>query len=450
MAAIQDLPTELLWAIFRAVQGRDLRPRPSTSLSCYRSRLYRLASLLLVCKGWRETILEDGVLWSAVPVDTSRPDCLESISTVLERSNGAELELSVYLDGSSVVGRTGDIVRTLRYQRARVRSLYLSASPHCVPEREDQLLGIAADAIAAINEFMLPELHPPARYPTSLFQSLSNLSLSLPRSAAAVDVSTILNIIKSCEGLERLSLTSFRSVKRDCPPTSAVQMPRLFRISLRDCDSATILSHIATPATSFVDVVMDSRRTRRSPPHTHILTAFPHFPTNTHALKVITRLILEEDEDRHELSLGLGPFHSRSSSLVIRNRCPSSEKFIPKSLDAIAAHPHFGAIRSFTFSCTSCAPASWSLVLNGFPLLSELNTPIQHATDAVCALMHTRFDESPLCPSLERIRFRAHRGGEDHGVYPQLFDSFRKFREELYCSTIKITLHYPGKRTKEL
>ena len=449
MAAIQDFPTELLCAIFRAVQGRDLRSRPSTSLSRYRSQLRSLIPLSLVCKGWREMILEHGVLWSSVPVDTSRPDCLEFTLTVLGRSNGAELELSVYLDASSsALGRA--VVRTLRHEGARIRSLHLNAGSHCVPERGVQLPEIAANEFSAIGEFMLPEPNPSTQHPTNLFRALSNLSLSLPSSGAAVNVSTILEIILSCACLERLSLISFHSVNRDCSPTSVVHMPNLLRVSLRDCDSATILSHIITPTTSFIDVVMSPRRARRSPAHTHILTAFPHFPANVRALKETTKLILEEDENRREFSLGLGPLRSRSSSLVITNRCPSSEKFIPRSLGAIAAHPYFGATRSFTFSCTSCAPRSWPLILDGFPLLSELNTSVRHATDVVCALMHTRLDKSPLCPSLERMKFRVHWGGEDHGAHPQLFDSFRQFRAELYCSAIKITLHHPGRRTKEL
>ena len=276
-----------------------------------------------------------------------------------------------------------------------------------------------------------------------------SISLSLPASAAAVNVSTILGIINSCAGLEHLSLSSFRVINKDCPPASAIRMPNLLVISLRDCDSATILSWIPTPATSFIDVVINPRRMRRSPRHAHILTVFPHSLANTCALKEATKLILEEDENRHKFSLGLGPLRSRTSSLVITNRCPSSKKFIPRSLSAIAAHPYFGAVQSFTFSCTSCSPASWPFILDRFPLLSEFNTSVRHASDVVCALMHTRPDKSPICPSLERIRFRAHWGGEGDGIYSQSINSFRRFRAELRCSAVRITLHYPG-RMKDL
>ena len=445
MTTIQDFPTELLCSIFQMVQGRDRRPRTSASLSYFRSRLRSLVTLSLVCKGWHKATLEYGILWSSVPVDTSRPDCLESTSTILERSSGAELELSVYLDAfSAVFGCTQTILGTLKHHGTRIRSLHLDAGSHCIPGRGTQLPEVVTNAFAAINEFILPELHPSTQRAINPFQSLSSLSLSLPASAAAVNATAILGIINSCVGLERLSLVSFYAINKDCPPTSAIRMPNLLRVSLRDCDSATVLSYIITPTTSVIDVVMNPRSMRRSPAHAHILVAFPHSPANTCALKESTKLILEEDENRHEFSLGLGPLRSKTSSLVITNRCPPSERFIPRTLSAIAAHPYFGAIRSFTFSCTSCAPASWPLVLDGFPLLSEFNTSVRHASDVMCALMHTRPDRSPICLFLERIRFRAHWGGEGHGIYPQSVNSFRQFRAELHCSAVRITLHYPG------
>lgn len=450
MTSIQDFPAELLCAIFRAVQERYPQPRPSTSLSRYRSQLCSLTPLSLVCKNWRGVILEHGVLWASIPADTSRPDCLERTLTMLKRSNGAELELSVHLSTApSVLECTRSVVTAIRHQGARIRSLHLSTDSSCVSERGTQLPETFTNAINTIGEFILPEPRPSTKHPASFFQGLRKLSLSLPSSAAATRMSTILDIMKSCAGLEHLHLTSFRSVNNDCSPTVAVQMPNLIRASLRDCDSATILSHIVTPTTAFIKITVN-HRTRRKLAHTHILTAFPDSPTNVRALGETTELILEEDVNHGEFGLGLSPLRSPTPSLVIMSRSSPSEKFIPRSLSAIAAHPYFGAIRSFTFSCTSSAPPSWSIVLDKFSLLSELNTSIRHATDVVCALMHIRFDGSPLCPSLRRIRFRIDWGWEDCSVDPQLFDSFRRSRTELHCSTVRTTLHYPDKRRKEL
>ena len=405
MAIIQDLPIELLCAIFQMVQSRDRRPRPSMSLRCYRSRLRSLTPLSLVCKRWREVILECGVLWTSIPVDSSRLDHLESTLIMLKRSNGVELELSVHLDASSGGPEcTHSIVQIFTKQGVRIRSLHLRMDSRGSFKRGTQPSEAAANAIAAINGIILLKPHPTAQHPTHLFQGLSTLSLSLPSSAAVVNLSVILDIMKSCPRLEYLHLASFFSINEDCPSTSVVRMSNLLRLSLRRCDSASILSHIITPKTSFIDVVMNHRRTRRPFAHAHILTAFPDVPNNIHALEETTKLILEEDKSNGEFSLGLSPFYSRISSLVIINRSPPSDKFIPRSLSAIGVHPYFCAIKSFTFSCSSRVPMSWPIVLSRFTLLSELNTSIQHATDVTCALMHPRFDGSPLCSSLGRIR----------------------------------------------
>ena len=306
MGIIQDFSTELLCFIFQIVQARDQRPHPSASLRCYRSRFHSLTLLSLVCKSWREAILEYGVLWASIPVDTSRPGYLESASTMLKRSNGAELELSVLLsvdfDG---LDHTRSIVRTFTHQGARIRSLHLSADSHRVPKRAPQLPKTTAKVIASIGEFTLPERHPISQYPTNPFRGLSSLSLSLPSSVVAVNLSVILDTIKSFPELEYLRLASFLPVIEDCPPTSSVEMPNLLRFSLRRCDSAIILSHVITPKTSFIDVVMNPRRTRILPTHTHILAAFPHLLTNIRALEETTKLILEEDERSGGFSLSL-------------------------------------------------------------------------------------------------------------------------------------------------
>ena len=451
MAVIQDFSTELLYAVFQMVQVRDKRPRSSGSLRRYRSRLHSLTLLSLVCKSWHRVILEYGALWASIPVDTSRPGYLESTSTMLKRSNGAELKLSVHLDaGLHDLDRTRSIVRIFAHRGVRIKSLHLMMDSRNISNRGLELSETAANAIASISEFICPEPHPTAQHTTNPFRGLSNLSLSLPSSTVVVNLSVILNIIISCPELVYLRLASFLLINEDCTPTASVRMPNLLRLSLRRCDSATILSHVVTPKTSSIDVVMNPRRTRPSLTHTHILTAFPHLPTNIHALEETTNLTLEEDESDGGFRLGLSPLSSRTSPLIIINRSPPSKKFIPRSLSAIAAHSYFGAIQSFTFSYSSRVPRLWPTVLSRFSLLSELNTSTQHATDVVCALIHPKLDGSPLCPSLGRITFRKRSAGGGPSIDPVLFDALRQFRAELQCPAIRVVLHHPGKRVEEL
>ena len=441
MAVIQDFSTELLYTVFQMVQARDQRLRPSGSLRCCRSRLRSLTILSLVCKSWRGVILEYGTLWASIPVDTSIPGYLESTSTMLKRSNGAELELSVYLDVNlDGPDRTRGVVRIFTHGGARIRSLHLITDSRHISKRGLQLSEIAANAIASISEFIRPELHPTAQHPTNLFRGLSDLSLSLPSSAVIVNLSLILNFIVSCPELEYLRLASFLLINEDCASTSSVRMPNLLRLSLRRCDSAIILSHFVTPKTSSIDIVMNPRRTHSSLAHPHILTAFPHLPTNIHALEETTKLTLEEDEIKGGFCLSLSPLSSRTPPLVIINRSPTSKRFIPRSLSAIAVHSYFGGIKFFTFSYSLRVPTSWPIVLSRLSLLSELDTSTQHATDAVCALIHPRFDGSPLCPSLERITFRTRSGRGGPRIDHVLLDAFHQFRVELHCATVRIIL----------
>ena len=125
---------------------------------------------------------------------------------------------------------------------------------------------------------------------------------------------------------------------------------------------------------------MNHLRTRRSFAHAHILSAFPHFPTNIRALEETTELILEEDEDHARFSLGLSLLRWETPSLIITN-CSTSEKFIPRSLSPIDAHSYFDTVQGFIFSCSSYAPRSRSILLDRFPLLSEFSTSDQHVTD---------------------------------------------------------------------
>lgn len=445
MITIHDLPAELLCEIFQMVQGRGAQPRPSTSLSCYRARFRSLIVLSLVCKSWRELTLECGALWSSVPVDTSRVDCLESGSTMVKRSNGAELELSVHIGTDlSTPDRARRLVKALMANNAQIGSLYLSANPRRATGHGARLPETADIVVAAINlTLTMP-------HSSSLLRGLRTLSLSLPSPAVIVNISTFLETIKTSKELAYLHLASFHSIREDCPSTYAVCIPKLCRLSLRACDAATILSHIITPKTSTIDIVMDSPKVRKHHRGSHILTALPQSLTNICALEGTAKLILEEDESRGGLRLGLLPLHSKTSSLLVTNGHHSLERFILRSLGAIAANPYFGAIQSFTFSCFSCAPIPWPTVLNRFDLLSELNTSSCHAMDVAHTLLGTRVDGSPPCSSLRRIRFCPGPNGREPHVDPQIFATLHKFRLEHHCSAIKITLRRADRGSEEL
>jgi len=451
MTTIHDFPIELLIEIFQMVQGRGAQPRPSTSFSCYRARLHSSILLSLVCKSWREVTLGCGTLWSSIPVDTSHVNCLESGSTMIKRSNGAELELSVHIGtDAGTPDRTRGFTDALVANNSRIRSLYINSNSCHAVVNGVRPLEATDNIIAAIN-FILTIPYPTSQRTSNLLRGLRALSLSLPPSNVAVNISGLLEIIRASTELEFLHFVSLHSICEGCPSTHAIHIPKLRRLSLRACDSATILSHITTPRASTIDVVMpNSPKVRRQLGGSHILTALPRSLTDIRIPEGTVKLILIEDETRGEFRLGLAPLHSKMVPLVVTNGHRPLERFILRSLGAIAADPYFGAIQSFTLSCTSCVHIPWSTVLNRFTLLSELNALSRHAMDIIHALLGTGLDGSPLCSSLRRIRFYTGPNGKDHYLDPPVFSTFHRFRLEYHCSVVRITRRRADGRSEEL
>ena len=449
MATIQSLPEELLLVIILLVQRRGRQSHSTHPLSRSRSMLRALLRLSLVCKNWREATLKYGVLWASVTVDTSRGDCLTVTLAMLERSKDAELELSMCL-------RTGDdeqaggVVTSILNHRARVTSLHLTADIFFTLEGDVPVPETMAHALTTTNYSTPPIL---SNGLASLFRGLGKLSLSLPSSSTAVRISDLLDIVKNSQGLESLSLTSFLFIKEGRQPTCVVHPPRLRRLFLRDCDSATILSRLEMPKVAVINIVLKDRRVRGYHPlhGAHILCALPHLLSSVCALKETTNLILEEDEEGRYFGLGLSPFRSPGSSVVVKNRSFSLEKFIQRSLRAISCHSYFELIESFTFSCSSPVPLSWPMVLSRFGALLELNTSTIHGADVLYTLMQTALDGTPLCLSLRRIRFFERLPYLRHfRVDPQLLTTFHNFRTESRCSAVRITLRYLDGRKEEL
>ena len=449
MVTIQGFPEELLLIVVQMVQRREQQSHGSRSLSRSRSALRSLLRLSLVCKGWRETILESGVLWASIAVDTSRDDCLVATLAMLERSKGAELELSVYFHTDKIVAeRTGSVVASILDHHTRIASLHLTADPPFTLKSYIPVLETTTHALTTIDSLPTPALSRPA---PGLFCGLRDLALTLPSPSTVVRTSELLDIVKNSQVLESLSLTSFLFIKEDS--ICVAHPPRLRQLSLWECDSAIILSHLAAPKTAIINITLKNRRVRGYPSlhGVHILSGLPPSLSSMHTLEETTKLIFEENEKGRYFGLGLASFHSRGSLVTIRNRSSSRERFIRASLRAISDHPYFDVIESFTFSCTSCISMSWSMVFSRFSALLELNTLTVHATDVLHTLVQTTFDGTPLCFSLRRIRFFERSSNRGHAcLYSELFTVFHSFRAERHCSAVRITLHYLDGRKEEL
>jgi len=149
----------------------------------------------------------------------------------------------------------------------------------------------------------------------------------------------LLDILKACTELEFLHFASFRTIHEDCSLTHAVYVPKLSRLSLHRCDSATILSHIITLKTSTVDVVMNAPKARRWLVGSHILTALPRSLSNVRALEDTAHLILEEDETRGGLRLWLLLPRPKIALLLVVSGHPSLKRSF-RSISTITDDPY--------------------------------------------------------------------------------------------------------------
>ena len=445
MAVIQGLPEDLLIAIFRTIQRQDLRPHSTQPPPRYCAIFRRLTCLSLVCKGWREILLQHGLFWTHIPVDNTRSGTLKAILTMLQRSEGAELSLSAHLTvDSRTAEETGQIMKAILGQRSRVVSMHITADPRCIFDGNTP----PSEPTASIGS-------DPSQSISSLLNGLRRLAFSLPSPTMTVDVSSLLHIIRASPGLESLHLTSFISIKEDRPAACVVHAPRLQRLSFRKCSSAIILSHITMPRGAVIEITMGRRRISgehgASPPGYHILDSLPHSLANIPALEGAELLILEGDEEKGTFCLGLSPFPSRGSSVVVRSHPSFIKSFVYHSLSAIANHSYFGVVKRFTFSYSSPVPISWSTVLGRFNLLLELNIPSNHGVGVICALMYTALNGFPLCSSLRRVRlFHQQPDITRNYLDPHLLTTFREFRAETRCSNVRITVHFPSGRKDEL
>ena len=70
----------------------------------------------------------------------------------------------------------------------------------------------------------------------------------------------------------------------------------------------------------------------------------------------------------------------------------------------IHCHFHFDVIECFTFSCALLVPIFWTMVFSRSGALLERNTSTFHIADVLHALMRTTLNGSPPCFSLRRVR----------------------------------------------
>ena len=220
---------------------------------------------------------------------------------------------------------------------------------------------------------------------------------------------------------------------------------------MRDCDSATILSHTIIPATADTKIVIDHRRMRTmigiSSRDCHILSLVPENMSAMGSLSESTMFVLQQNR---KIGFGVGFYRSRSSqpSLRILDNSTSVGSFAKRSIEMLASRPHnFRNIKDFSVPLSTGVAVPWSGLLRGFERLERLSITAFHASSVLSVLMVIDQDNRPICPALKQLD--VHEKGDDVIAFDKE-DMTRFFaaRIALRCAATQVTIRWPGgKRT---
>lgn len=467
MTSIHVIPPEVLSTIFRLALGQPpLRPDTIELLAHHRTRIRALVQLSLVCQKWRSVAVGDGTLWTMLPVHTSRPDCQELTRAVLKRSKHAMLDVSVVcvddLDSSreaifSKISRNFHRIRSFHLVSTSSTTLRHLSSPASkleelnifIAEQPAELESLFGGNLPALRSLTLAGF---PSWPLGLFSNLKDLRLVLPPSHPTVMVSTLIDVMSRSPGIEQMDISAFLSMIDDSSPSCLVHVPNLRKLTLRDCDSATILSHTVIPTMANVKIVMDHRRMKNrmhiASRDCHILCSIPEDMSTLKFLGGSTVLVLQQDR---KIGFGVGFFRSRSSqaSLRILDRSASVKSFARQSVEALANRSHrFGSIEELCITLFPGTVASWSTILYRFKRIQRLSMVALHAPSILSALMVAGEHGLPVCPSIRQLTI--YEKDDDHAVALDNDDvvRFLAVRKRLDCAATEVNIYWPRGRKR--
>lgn len=409
-------------------------------------------------------MLGDGTLWTAVPVDLSRTDCQQSTTTILERSKQAKLDVSMVCD-DALDFLQEDLFLEMSKNIHRIKSLRLStASPEILRN-----LSVSAPNLQTLEIFTarkpgelgflfggnLPVLRSLVlgglpSWPAGLFLNLKNLCLILPPSHPTVNMSSLIDIMSGSPGIEQIKMSGFLSVVDDSPPSSLVRLHKLRKFVMRDCDSATVLSHTIIPATADIKVVIHHCRMRTTMAipsrDCHILCSVPEDMSTMGFFRESTVFVLQQD---HKVGFGIGFYRSRSShpSLRIMDHSSSVGSFARRSIEVLAERPHyFRNVKNISIALSTGGIVPWSTLLRSFEQLEQLSMIALHASSLLSALAVVGGDSRPICPSLKQLHIRERDDGHAVALDGDDVINFFAARRVLGCVAAEVVIHGSGGR----
>ena len=214
-----------------------------------------------------------------------------------------------------------------------------------------------------------------------------------------ITLTSLLNTLRGCEVLEKLTLHGYARLGGETPHPAAVSLPRLCKLDLFACDSALILGHLETPSLIGPVIIFDSN------PDRDILHSLPKTQRPMPYLQGIRKLqvVLNSYSTQYYIAgyredgcialyIGVGGIGHWFRWSWAR-----------ASIEAIASFVHFSNVRSLTFS-TDSPVVPWDLWLQNLDHVRELTVSSPRSESLLVSLLGTSPENGlPLCPSLRSL-----------------------------------------------
>lgn len=356
MIPINRLPLEILGQIFcLAIFSGNQKDR-------------RLKFLYSVCQRWRYTVLVTGTLWTDVSINMNSDLELERVSTYFSRSKAAPLSLTLH--HASYYSHTMRIwMSKISKELHRIRNLTLPSSndfellfkimKYPIPSLE-QLNMHGSDLSSHDSHHISPsflgsgvpnirslKLQGFNSWPRGFFANLTELSLCLKY--RRIFMTDFLDLLQDSPRLEILYLQDTSPMELvNTPCSHSITLLHLSSLTLRNCNTISILLHLVVPESTHVDIegptlhptndltfVLSSQS---------ILTPLPLDYTRLHVLREVKSLAITTDC----VDFGIIASNSRGSLKIWQQKrdVPTLDEVVHNSIRAISLFPPFFSIES--------------------------------------------------------------------------------------------------------
>lgn len=417
-------PVEILCKIFS--DTLILVPSDGSFIGPHRKNL-ELLKLTAVCKRWRSTASECATLWTSITSSASEPSTVQCATLFLGRSKEATLSVYLWDSGDPVDPEVEqpwkELLGLIAVQSHRLSSCnFSSPSPRFwsywslpAPNLRKLTAQGHGTGIPPMFRGQLPRLETLtllyyAPWPLGKYTALRQADLR--SHGQQVALTSLLNALRGCEVLEKLTIHGYARLRCGTSPPAIVSLPRLSKLELFSSDSALILGHIETPSLIGPVIIFDSN------PDRDILHTIPRTKCTMPYLQGISKLHVTLNS--YSAQYYIAGYRENETIALYIGVCGVGHEFrwtwARASIQAVASFIHFSNVRNLTFS-TDTPDVPWDLWLPNLSDVRELTVSCPRSEDLLISLLDTSPKYGlPLCPSLQSLALdrRGRRAVVDH------------------------------------